>query len=407
MTTASVGLAERPAHVPADRVVDWDLGAPDGASEGPVAAYQRLADGPDLLWTPRNGGHWVVTRAEDIEYLQKHADPFSMRRVTLPEEGRPPVLPLELDPPLHTQYRTVINSFFTPRAIKALQEEARVLAIDLIEGFKHRGRCEFVSEFAQQLPISIFMKMVDQPIADAPRLLRLAESAVRPKGAGDRVEAHKAMQAYLRDVIAARRSHPGEDLLSAVVSAEIDGQPIQDGELMGMLTTIMFGGLDTVATSLALGAQYLAQHPDKRRQLIERPELIANATDEILRLAGPSSTARTLTRDFELHGVLLKAGDKVLVKPLIHSLDPRKFADPAEMDWERPALERSYAVFGNGPHRCPGATLARSEMRIFLDEWLARIPEFTVDPDEDCVYGYGMVSGLLKLPLVWDPASVR
>ncbi|MBG6120010.1 MULTISPECIES: cytochrome P450 [unclassified Sphingobium] len=407
MSSASVGLAEKPAHVPTERVVDFDFGAPAGAGDGPIAAFNRLHDGPDLFWTPRNGGHWIATRASDIEFVQKHSDPFSMRRVTLPEEGRPPVLPLELDPPVHSRYRTIINSFFTPRAVKGLQDEARILAIDLIEGFKHSGQCEFIGEFAQRLPITIFMKMVDQPADDTAELLGWAEAAVRPKAPGDRVAAHQKMQAYLRNVIQERRSNPRDDLLSAVIAAEVNGEPIAENELMGMLTTIMFGGLDTVASSLGVAAQYLAEHPDQRRQLIARPELIANAADELIRLASPSSTARTLTSDIELSGVLLKAGDKLWVKPLLHALDKRKFDNPLEADWERPALERNYAAFGNGPHRCPGATLARSEIRIFLEEWLTRIPDFRVDPDQSCTYGFGMVTALLKLPLIWDPASVR
>jgi len=116
MSSASVGLADKPAHVPQNLVRDWDFGDPAESTGGPMAVVRHLRQMPDVFWTPRNGGHWVVTRAADIEYVQKHADPFSMRSISLPDEGRPRVLPIEMDPPEHTKYRTLINSFFTPRA---------------------------------------------------------------------------------------------------------------------------------------------------------------------------------------------------------------------------------------------------------------------------------------------------
>jgi len=115
-----------------------------------------------------------------------------------------------------------------------------------------------------------------------------------------------------------------------------------------------------------------------------------------------------ITRDLEYEGVSFKQRDRIFLRPILHGMDERKFPNPLEADWERPALERTYAAFGNGPHRCPGASLARSEMRIFLEEWLARIPDFAVDTGEDRpVYGAGMVNAVLRLPLVWDPATTR
>jgi cytochrome P450 len=407
MSPTEIALAEKPAHVPADLVVDWNFYQPAAGDAGPHAALKRLHDGPDIVWTPRNGGHWIVTRAADIEFIQKNHDPFSMQSISLPADARPRILPIEFDPPQHAQYRTIINQFFTPSAVKDLQAEARVLAIDLIDGFKKDGRCEFSQAFAQQLPIRVFMKMVNQPLDDIDYLLGITEKTVRPRNPEDRVNAHLAMRQYLGGVIEERRRKPGTDLLSAVVDAKIAGEPISDENLLGMLTTIMFGGLDTVASTLGFAAKYLADNPARRHALIDNPGLIHNAADELLRLFAPSSTARLLTRDFQLGGVDFKAGDRVYVRTLLHGLDERKFADPLDADWERPALERNYASFGNGPHRCPGATLARSELRIFLEEWLKRIPDFDVASGEAPVYAYGMVSAIVKLPLVWDPDTVK
>ncbi|WP_336952139.1 cytochrome P450 [Sphingobium aromaticivastans] len=398
-------LAPKPDHVPDDLVVHWDFTSPPGGEEDVNTAWKQLHDGPDIIWTPHNGGHWIVTRAADIEHMQKHHDPFSMQRIVLPEHpDRPRLLPIEMDPPEHARYRSILNQFFTPRAIKALQEEARLLAIALIDGFKADGRCEFISDFSMKLPITIFMKMVDQPLDHLDRLLEWTEMSVRPKKPEDRTAAALAMNAYLEDVIEARKVKPGEDLLSAVVVAQVGGNAIPKEDLLSITSNLMFGGLDTVASSLGFAARFLAENPAKRRELVDRPELIANAVDELLRMFAPSSTARVVTRDIEYGGVTFRAGDRIYIRPLLHGMDERKFPDPMEADWERPALERSYAAFGNGPHRCPGATLARSEMRIFLEEWLARIPDFALDPADRPTFGAGMVNAVLRLPLVWEPA---
>ena len=408
MQENSIVLAERPAHVPSELVVDWDFYNPPGAQQDLIGAWKSLHSGPPIIWTPHNGGHWIVTRAEDIEYIQRHYDPFSMRKIMIPADITPKrMLPIEADPPEHTGYRTIINQFFTPRALKGLQEGARDLAIELIEGFKHNGRCEFRKDFAMQLPIIVFMRMVDQPLDNLDHLLVLAEKAARPKSQQDMMDAFAGITAYIAGIIGDRRANPRDDLLSAVVNAQVDGETITSEDAESMMINLLFGGLDTVAATLGFAARFLADNPDKRQELLDRPELIPNAVDELLRMFAPSSTGRRMSRDFDYKGVTFKQGEMVYVRGMLHSMDEAKFENPMEADWERPGLERNYASFGNGPHRCPGATLARSELRIFIEEWLARIPHFRCAPGEHIAIGTGMVNSVLHLPLIWDTAIVR
>ena len=408
MSTPSPQCAPKPSHVPDELVVDWDFTDPPGVAEDLNAAWKRLHDGPDIVWTPRNGGHWIATRGEDIDYIQRNHDPFSMQRITLPDDGeRPRLLPIEMDPPEHGPYRAVLNRFFTPKAIQPLQQEARRLAIELIDGFKGAGRCDFIADFSMKLPITIFMQMVDQPMEDLDQLLAWTEMTVRPKQPQDRATAHRAMHGYLTKVIEARRAKPGSDLLSAVVFAEVEGKTIPLDDLLSITTNLMFGGLDTVASSLGFAAKFLAENPAKRRELVDRPELIRNAVDEMFRMFAPSSTGRVITRDVTYKGVAFKQGDRIYVRPILHGMDERIFPHPLEADWERPAVRVSYASFGQGPHRCPGVNLARSEMEIFLQEWLARIPNFALDPQDLPTFGSGMVNAVLRLPLVWDPRSTH
>ena len=388
-----------PSHVPPHLVIDWDFHHPPGGEEALNSAWKSLHSGPDIVWTPRNGGHWIVTRAEDIEFVQLHHDPFSMRSITLGQKTPLAILPLESDPPQHAAYRLVVMPFLTPKAISLLQERIRNTTIELIESIRPRGECDFVRDFAMQLPIIIFMGLVDLPLADLDRLLSWTEAAVRPRKPDDSRWAFEQLGAYLTEFIAARRASPGKDMVSAIVNARIGDREITDTEMHGMLVNVIFGGLDTVASTMSFAVEYLAQHPEKRHQLINQPDLIANAPDEIVRAFAPSSTGRVVTRDYEYKGVLFKAGDRLYVRALLHGMDERRWENPLEVDFTRRANQQD--GFGAGPHKCPGALLARTEIRIFLEEWLKRIPDFSLKPGHRARYSAGMVNCVLSVPLVW------
>lgn len=395
--------AQRPAHVPADLVIDWDFTAPPGGTEDLNGAWGRLHQGPDIVWTPRNGGHWIVTRAEDIEFVQKNHDPFSMSEITLPALSMAErILPLQCDPPEHQGYRAVINGFFTPKAINGLEAGIRALAVELIEGFRARGECEFIRDFAMKLPITIFMRLVDLPLADLDQLLEWTEATVRPRTPEARVQAFRATNEYLDGVIQSRRERPGTDLLSGIVHGKVFGRDIADAEMRSMLFNVLFGGLDTVASTMGFAANFLARSPGHQRQLAAEPALIPNAVEELMRLFAPSSTGRILTRDFDYKHIHFKQGDRVYVRPLLHGLDERRFAQPATADFRRKPIQ--HAAFGNGPHKCPGASLARTELRIWLEEWFRRIPAFRIQHGAQARFEAGMVNCVVRVPLAWDLA---
>ncbi len=207
------------------------------------------------------------------------------------------------------------------------------------------------------------------------------------------------MIAYIGDLIAERRAHPGDDLMTAVVTAQIDGRPLREEDITSMMLVILFGGLDTVASAMTFTAHFLAGHPEHRRQLAGDPKIIPHATDELMRRFGVSATARTLTRDFDYKVIHFKRGDKVVLPPLLYGLDDRKFEHPLEVDFSRKNV--IHAAFGAGPHRCPGSFLARTEMKMFLEEWLTVIPEFEIDPDGASVFSPGVVNCISHLPLRW------
>lgn len=390
---------EVPSHIPPQLAIDFDFGNVPGATEDPHLAWKKLHDGPDLVWTPHYGGHWIATRAEDIEFIQRDHDHFSHREFTLPKGIKPfRFAPLEFDPPEHGPYRAIINPAFTPKAVGDLEGEARALAIELIEGFKARGECEFVSDFAHHLPVRMFMRMADLPLDLRDRFMGWAEVMTHGTSKEAKQAAFGATVEYLSGIIAERSRNPGTDMMSRVVTAKINGEPLEPDIVKGMCAVLFFGGLDTVASMMSFIAIFLARNPGHRKQLIANPAIIPDAVEEFLRRFGLSNTMRTLTTDFHYKGVLLKKDDMIQVPISLSGMDERRYPNAMEVDFSRKPL---HLTFGSGPHRCPGSMLARTEIRVFIEEWLKRIPDFEIRSGEKPLTVTGPVNGVVNLPLVW------
>ena len=389
-----------PSNVPRELVRDFDYNAPPGIEDGVHEAWHRLHDGPDIFWTPHHGGHWVLTRAEDVEYMMKTYEIFSMHGLTIPKIPTPHrLLPLEEDPPVSTPFRNLIQPFFLPKAVKNLEADVRAITTSLIDSFHAKGECEFIGDFAQHLPIIVFLKMVNLPLEDRPQLLAMADGLTRGTTVEVRNQAVTDLMAYLEKWIVERRLHPGEDIISKIANATINGRPITDVEIRSLLTLVVFGGLDTVASSLGFIANALALHPDLRRQLIDNPNLVPGAVEELLRRHGITGDGRELTRDLEYKGISFRKGDLVWIQTLVYGLDDSKFKNPMQIDLTRRGVP--HAAFGFGPHHCPGAYVGRTELKVFIQEWLRRIPDFHVKPGERIVARSGSICSVLYLPLQW------
>jgi len=402
----STALCEKPAHVAAELVVDFDFYRPPGFDpEGDVDPMlnlrNQLAGKPAIFWTAHNGGHWVITRGEDMVAILPDYQRFSSAVVFLPRQQRPKFIPLELDPPEHGAYRAVLTPAFTPKTVAGWSERARALAVSLIEGFRARGQCEFVTEFAQHLPIIVFLNMCDLPLADRGMLLEWINASVRPTDQASRLEAGRKMGEYITEKLAERRAQPGDDLLSRILTTPVNGQPMSQAEAIIMGRGVLAGGLDTVASSMALFAWFLARNRAHAALLREKPALINNAIDELFRRFSIPNISRVVVQDTELRGVRFKAGDYVFMPVALHGLDEALFPDAERVDFDR-RNARNQAVFSRGAHNCPGAALARAEMRIFLEEWLHRIPEFAIKQGESARFGTGSVPAVTHLPLAWS-----
>lgn len=390
-----------PSNVPPELVRDFDYNDPPNVENGVHQAWTQLHDGPDIFWTPRHGGHWVVTRADDIEYMMKTYEIFSMHGVTIPKiPTQTRLLPLGEDPPVSTPYRKLIQPFFQPKAVAHLEADARAITNTLIDAFHARGECEFIGEFAHHLPVIIFLKMVNLPLEDRAQLLEITEGLVRGTNVEERHQAIADLLVYLEKWIAERRANPGDDILSKVVNAKINGEPISEADLRSVLTIVVFGGLDTVASSLGFIANALALDPGLRQQLIDDPSLVPAAVEELLRRHGITGDGRELKQDLEYKGLTFRKGDLVWIQTLLYGLDGSKFENPMQIDLTRKRVH--HAAFGFGPHICPGAYAARIELKAFIEEWLRRIPNFRVKPGEQILARSGSICSVLRLPLEWD-----
>ena len=390
------------AHVPACLVVDFDAYRPlqgDACYHAPHARLQTAA--PDIFWSPYNGGHWVLTRRDHLfEVFADYARFTSSQGASVDsvrKPGEPALAPIESDPPEQQSFRRLFASAFTVSALKEREKEARALAIELIQSLKPRGRCEFVTEFAQHLPIKIFMRMVDLPEEDRLELLPLANAQVSADAPKE--DQLALLFQYAGRRVAERAANPGDDLISKIATAQIDGRAITLQEAIGVSTLLLIGGLDTVASMMGHIMHFLAGSPEHRHQLIENPALVGAAVEEFLRRFALTNPGRTVVNDIEFHGVQMRAGDKVMLATPFGAVDPRDYTEPMKVDFTRKSNNKT--TFGAGPHVCPGSMLARIELKIMLEEWLPRIPDFSLDPADPTRFRTGVNGSVERLPLIW------
>lgn len=396
-------IAERPHHVPPGLVVDIDCLSPPGWGTDTHLAWYRIKQAnPPIFWTPRNGGHWIATKGDYIRRMQVDTRLFSHSKYTIPhtpEASDAP--PASSDAPLHAAYRALIAPALRPDIVRQLESEIRQITQEAIAAIQPRGECEFIADFAQIVPITMFLRLVELPESDRPYLLALAHRSARPRNLDERISALAEASEYLAGLVAHRRAAPGPDMFSMIVNGEVDGRAITVDEALKICRTLMFGGLDTVASMQGFFAMHLARAPSDRRRLVADPELIPSAVEELIRRFGVANSARMVTRDIEFEGVALRAGDQVLLPNSLVGLDDMINPSPLDVDFDRPAARR-HAAFGNGAHACPGAALARLEMRIFLEEWLSRIPEFGIAARSSPVLSTGFINSVASLHLEWE-----
>ena len=381
----------------------------------PYPTYRWLRDHAPVYHNERLA-FYALSRWRDV--LEASLDPgtYSSARGTLLTDIEPELLEavpmmIFMDPPRQTRLRKLVGKVFTPRAMAALEPEIRALAVRLTESKRAAGGCEFVRDFAGVLPIEVISSLLGVPAADRQTirewtdasLTRDPDSPALPPAA---LEAHAHIRAYFTVLVADRRKHPGEDLLSGLLGAEIEREGgggrerLTDGEILGFAGLLSGAGNETVTKLLGNAIVLLARHPEVRELLARAPHRIPDAVEEALRYWPPSQyQGRTLTRDVELHGERLPRGARVLLLTGSACRDDREFADADRFDIDRKIPVQ--LAFGHGVHKCLGAALARLEARVSLEEWLARIPVWAVEEAGLERVHMTSVMGFAQVPLRW------
>jgi cytochrome P450 len=391
-----------PAHVPADLVRDYNYFDMEGDKDL-HEHFRKLHSRPDIFYTSQHGGHWVATRYDDMAHILENDADFSSRHATVPF---PPyqITLMENDGDLHNDFRRLLQPYFSPKSIGSLEKVATDLTTSLIDGFIDKGECEFTQDFAMRMPIIIVMNLCEFPKEDTACLTQIAEDITRSNNSQEQAAAFGRITEYLATkIIPARLANPGKDMISAIVHGKVDGgrSPTQM-EMMGLSTLLIVGGLDTVASMLGFITAFLARNPAHRQQLIDEPERIPKAMEELFRYHGLSNIGRTAARDMDYKGIHFKEGDFILTPITAAGLDDRHYPDAMRIDFDR--IEKKHLTFGRGPHQCIGSFLARTEIRVFLQEWLRRIPNFEIKSGEQPKVLPGKANRVTYLPLTWKVA---
>jgi cytochrome P450 len=382
----------------------------DGASDDPGPAYARLRNECPVARTPGMTGDMAVwvSRYDEALWALKHPEIFSSAAEAIDIGQSHDLIPLQIDPPLHTKYRRFLAEWFNSRAISPLEPEVRKLVNEILDGIVPTGSCDFHQDFATPLPSTVFLAMMGLPQDDLDTLLRWRDDIIRPAADPAEAEAVRArtgaeITAYFDAQIDGLRETPRSGFWSDLVNAQFEGRPLERGELLGMAFLLIIAGLDTVTATLDCMIKYLAQHPERRRELVERPELTTDAVEEMLRTETPVQLVpRMIAQDTTLGGVELKAGDHATIVLGAANLDPAVYDHPDDVDFDR---QRSINLaFGGGPHLCLGINLARLELRVALEEWHRRIPEYSIPPGTKIAHSPG-IRQTDHLPLVWDVAA--
>jgi cytochrome P450 len=367
----------------------------------PVAHTDGMFEGTKAVY---------LTRYQDVQWALTNPDVFSSSFEAISIGQEHPLIPLQIDPPDHRKYRRLLDPEFSPKQMAAIEPDARVLVNGIIDSFIDKGACDFHEDFATPLPSTMFLRLMGLPQSDLVTFLQWRDDTIRPDVAPDdwdgaqaiREQTGRDITAYFETAINERRRRGSSEdggLLDRLVHGEIEGRPLTQGELLGICHLLLLGGLDTVTATLDCALMYLAKHPDRRQMLIDDPTLMAGAVEELLRTESPVMVVpRVVKQDVTIDGVDVKAGDHATLCIGAANGDDGEFDSAHDVDFSRPS--NRHLAFGGGPHRCLGSHLARMELRVGLEEFHRRIPDYEVVADVDIHYSPG-IRQTDRLPIVF------
>ncbi len=380
----------------------------------------RYVDDPFAIWddlrricpvahTDRRGSTWLPTRYQDVVDLAHDIEHFSSTQIlVIPFDGEAPdepvleygVPPISADPPLHTWTRRLLLPRFSHRRVEGYEPMTRTLCAELVDGFATAGVVDAAGQYAQQIPVRVIASILGVPTALSDTFTGWVRDAL--EFADDPDRRRRGMEGLIEYFVAEverRKSEPGDDLLSELLHSEFDGAPVEESVVLGVAALVLIAGVDTTWSAIGSSLWHLATHPDDRERLVDEPGLLPVAIEVLLRAYSPVTMARVVPADVEFQGCPMHAGDKVLMNFPAANRDPEVFEQADTVVLDR-AINR-HVAFGSGIHRCAGSNLARMELRVALEEWLTRIPNFELADGAEVTWAGGQVRGPRQLPVVF------
>jgi cytochrome P450 len=370
---------------------------------GAECLWSKMRDLPQLPKSEELGGFYVISRAADLRKALIDPALFSSAQgITVPDQGvRSRHIPAETDPPLHKEYRNLMARYFGAERVKRMEPEVRRLARSLLDKVAGRTEVDFVDVFARPLPVHVSLTLLGLPPGDAELLDTLVRRLHEEVASGVRSGAADRLSAYVRDTLTLRAPTAlaaDDTLVSALLCGKVKGRALTLDEQVSMMRLILIGGFDSTAIALATAVWWLAHHPDDYERLRREPNLIDGFSEEIVRFASPATyLRRTVTRDTDFAGTPLGAGDHVVLGFGAANRDPREFQCPESVQLDR--NPNNHLGFGFGAHRCIGSMVAKLEMRITIEELLARYSRLELDAGACVVYSSGLNQGIIALPV--------
>ncbi|HJU32429.1 MAG TPA: cytochrome P450 [Hyphomicrobiaceae bacterium] len=383
-------------------VKDWatDFDHLDAAwVNDPFPIWDEMRKTCPIAHTERFMGVYFPSRYADVRAVAYDTEHFSSRRIIVRETPPPriPAPPITSDPPEHRPARMVLLPPFTPDAMKKLEPRARALANELIDRFAKRGKADAAVEYAQEIPVRLIAHMLGLPESDGD-LYRRWIKMILEEGITNvpiAVKAAEEMTHYFMGYVQQRTQKPGDDLISYLIKARHNGQPLAPENVIGSLRLLLIAGIDTTWSGIGSCIWHLATHAEDRRRLVKEPQLMPTAIEEFLRAYAPVTMAREVVKETTIDGCTFKPGEMVLLSFPAANRDPAMFPDADKVLIDR--KENRHAAFGLGIHRCVGSNLARMEMTIAVEELLKRIPEFELNGP--VTWSEGTVRGPRQLPI--------
>ena len=390
-----------------DWATDFDHTDPGWVAD-PYPIWADLRQRCPVAHSDRYGGTWLPVTHELVSEVAYDTEHFTSRSIVVserrpgPDDLPAPIglsPPITSDPPYHGIVRKMLLPAFTPGPIAALEPFTRQLCRELLAATEGRAALDAATDYAQHIPVRVIVRFLGFPQEDADIFRRFIRQVLEDvdQPADERRETLKELDAYMDAQIAEHIANPRDDLTSFLLGAEVDGEKLSIGHVRGTMILLMIAGIDTTWSAIGASLWHLARHPGDRRRLAGDPALMGTAVEEFLRAYAPVTMARLVARDFDFHGHQLKEGDWLLLPFPAANRDPGVFENPDVVQLDR--ASNRHAAFGLGRHRCLGSNLARMELRVALEEWLARYPDFELADPAAVTWSGGQVRGPRTLPV--------